>query len=67
MTKESLAQTSSDITESLMNISRMMSQQVQQSEDTMSTLGEFTSLDCMQTGNIRLSNNGPRDCKTCTC
>ncbi|KAI2656727.1 Vesicle transport protein SEC20 [Labeo rohita] len=38
MTKESLAQTSSDITESLMSISRMMAQQVQQSEETMSTL-----------------------------
>ncbi|XP_023700420.1 vesicle transport protein SEC20 [Paramormyrops kingsleyae] len=37
-TKESLAQTTSDITESLMNISRMMSQQVQQSEETMSSL-----------------------------
>lgn len=48
MTKESLAQTSSDITESLMNISRMMSQQVQQSEEAMSTLGEFRSKDWMQ-------------------
>ncbi|XP_055034981.1 vesicle transport protein SEC20 [Misgurnus anguillicaudatus] len=38
MTKESLAQTSSDITESLMSISRMMSQQVQQSEETISSL-----------------------------
>ncbi|XP_035264472.1 vesicle transport protein SEC20-like isoform X2 [Anguilla rostrata] len=38
MTKESLAQSSSDITESLMSISRMMSQQVQQSEETMSSL-----------------------------
>ncbi|KAG9281235.1 vesicle transport protein SEC20 [Astyanax mexicanus] len=38
MTKESLAQTSSDITESLMSISRMMSQQVKQSEETISTL-----------------------------
>ncbi|KAG9334846.1 hypothetical protein JZ751_006415 [Albula glossodonta] len=37
-TKESLVQTSSDITESLMSISRMMSQQVQQSEETMSSL-----------------------------
>ncbi|XP_006631744.1 vesicle transport protein SEC20 [Lepisosteus oculatus] len=37
-TKESLAQTSSDITESLMSISRLMSQQVQQSEETISTL-----------------------------
>ncbi|XP_062856897.1 vesicle transport protein SEC20 [Trichomycterus rosablanca] len=38
LTKESLVQTSSDITESLMNISRMMSQQVNQSEETISTL-----------------------------
>ncbi|XP_042802406.1 vesicle transport protein SEC20 isoform X2 [Panthera tigris] len=40
-TKESLAQTSSSITESLMGISRMMSQQVQQSEEAMQTL-DFT-------------------------
>lgn len=39
-TKESLAQTSSTITESLMGISRMMSQQVQQSEEAMQTLGK---------------------------
>ncbi|KAF5904877.1 vesicle transport protein SEC20 [Clarias magur] len=38
LTKESLVQTSSDITESLMSISRMMSQQVKQSEETISTL-----------------------------
>lgn len=38
--KESLAQTSSTITESLMGISRMMSQQVQQSEEAMQTLGK---------------------------
>ncbi|XP_012687326.1 vesicle transport protein SEC20 [Clupea harengus] len=38
MTKESMAQTSSDITESLMSISRMMSQQVNQSEETITTL-----------------------------
>uniref|UniRef100_A0A8C6RLA5 BCL2/adenovirus E1B interacting protein 1 n=1 Tax=Nannospalax galili TaxID=1026970 RepID=A0A8C6RLA5_NANGA len=37
-TKESLAHTSSAITESLMGISRMMSQQVQQSEEAMQTL-----------------------------
>ncbi|KAM4620531.1 vesicle transport protein SEC20 [Polymixia lowei] len=37
-TKESLVQTSSDITESLMSISRMMSEQVMQSEDTIGTL-----------------------------
>ncbi|XP_061580936.1 vesicle transport protein SEC20 isoform X1 [Cololabis saira] len=38
MTKEGLAQTSGDITESLMSISRMMAQQVQQSEETITTL-----------------------------
>uniref|UniRef100_A0A3B4U4X0 BCL2 interacting protein 1 n=1 Tax=Seriola dumerili TaxID=41447 RepID=A0A3B4U4X0_SERDU len=38
MTKEGLAQTTSDITENLMSISRMMAQQVQQSEDTMTSL-----------------------------
>nr|XP_046262387.1 vesicle transport protein SEC20 [Scatophagus argus] len=38
MTKESLAQTASDITENLMSISRMMAQQVQQSEETMTSL-----------------------------
>ncbi|XP_047441282.1 vesicle transport protein SEC20-like [Mugil cephalus] len=38
MTKEDLAQTSSDITENLMNISRMMAQQVQQSEETITSL-----------------------------
>ncbi|XP_028906359.1 vesicle transport protein SEC20 [Ornithorhynchus anatinus] len=37
-TKESLAQTTSSITESLMGISRMMSQQVRQSEEAMQTL-----------------------------
>uniref|UniRef100_A0A2K5ECD6 BCL2 interacting protein 1 n=1 Tax=Aotus nancymaae TaxID=37293 RepID=A0A2K5ECD6_AOTNA len=37
-TKESLAQTSSAITESLMGISRMMAQQVQQSEEAMQSL-----------------------------
>ncbi|XP_019491518.1 PREDICTED: vesicle transport protein SEC20 isoform X1 [Hipposideros armiger] len=37
--KESLAQTSSTITESLMGISRMMSQQVQQSEEAVQSLG----------------------------
>ncbi|XP_024898864.1 vesicle transport protein SEC20 isoform X1 [Pteropus alecto] len=40
-TKESLAQTSSTITESLMGISRMMAQQVQQSEEAMQTLAAF--------------------------
>lgn len=38
LTKESLVETSSDITESLMSISRMMAEQVKQSEDTISTL-----------------------------
>lgn len=38
MTKESLAQTAGSITENLMSISRMMAQQVQQSEDTATTL-----------------------------
>ncbi|KAM7417977.1 hypothetical protein PAMA_017561 [Pampus argenteus] len=38
MTKEGMAQTTSDITENLMSISRMMAQQVQQSEDTMTSL-----------------------------
>ncbi|XP_003217393.1 vesicle transport protein SEC20 [Anolis carolinensis] len=37
-TKESLAEGASNITESLMGISRMMSQQVRQSEETMQTL-----------------------------
>ncbi|XP_041121049.1 vesicle transport protein SEC20-like isoform X2 [Polyodon spathula] len=37
-TKQSMAQTSSAITESLMSISRMMSQQVHQSEETVTTL-----------------------------
>ncbi|XP_076835924.1 vesicle transport protein SEC20 [Brachyhypopomus gauderio] len=38
VTKESLVQTSSDITENLMGISRMMAQQVRRSEDTIGTL-----------------------------
>ncbi|XP_004550318.1 vesicle transport protein SEC20 [Maylandia zebra] len=37
-TKENLVETSSNITESLMSISRMMSEQVKQSEDTIGTL-----------------------------
>ncbi|XP_042309648.1 vesicle transport protein SEC20 isoform X2 [Sceloporus undulatus] len=37
-TKESLAEGASNITESLMGISRLMSQQVRQSEETMQTL-----------------------------
>ncbi|XP_076024233.1 vesicle transport protein SEC20 isoform X1 [Genypterus blacodes] len=38
VTKESLVETSSNITESLMSISRMMAQGVMQSEDTIGTL-----------------------------
>ncbi|KAM9728096.1 vesicle transport protein SEC20 isoform 1-T1 [Menidia menidia] len=38
VTKETLVETSSNITDSLMSISRMMAEQVQQSEDTISTL-----------------------------
>ncbi|XP_005719670.1 vesicle transport protein SEC20 [Pundamilia nyererei] len=38
MAKEGLAQTTSDITENLMSISRMMAQQVQQSEETITSL-----------------------------
>ncbi|KAL3045117.1 vesicle transport protein SEC20-like [Trematomus bernacchii] len=61
MTKEGLAHTTSDITENLMSISRMMAQQVQQSEETITSLatssrtvaetnGEFRSM----TGTIQL-------------
>lgn len=42
MTKEGLAQTASDITENLMSISRMMAQQVQQSEETVTSLGKWS-------------------------
>ncbi|KAG7263886.1 hypothetical protein CRUP_034225 [Coryphaenoides rupestris] len=60
-TKESLVHTSSDITESLMSISRMMAEQVHHSEDTVGSLvtssqtvqetnEEFRSM----TGNIHL-------------
>ncbi|KAK5611552.1 Vesicle transport protein S20 [Crenichthys baileyi] len=38
MTKKGLTQNASDITENLMSISRMMAQQVQQSEETITTL-----------------------------
>ncbi|XP_068600920.1 vesicle transport protein SEC20 [Brachionichthys hirsutus] len=38
VTKESLVESSSDITESLMSISRMMSEQVKQTEDTIGML-----------------------------
>lgn len=43
MTKECLAETSSGITENLMSISRMMAQQVQQSEETVTSLGIWRS------------------------
>ncbi|CAN9501405.1 unnamed protein product [Ophioblennius macclurei] len=60
-TKESLVETSSNITDSLMSISRMMAEQVKQSEDAIGTLAtssrtvletneEFKSM----TGNIHL-------------
>lgn len=38
VTKESLVETSSNITESLMSISRMMAEQVKQSEDSIGVL-----------------------------
>ncbi|MED6263111.1 Vesicle transport protein S20 [Characodon lateralis] len=38
MTKKGLAQNANDITENLMSISRMMAQQVQQSEETITTI-----------------------------
>lgn len=40
VTKESLVETSSNITESLMSISRMMAEEVKQSEDTIGMLGK---------------------------
>lgn len=46
VTKESLVETSSNITESLMSISRMMAEQVNQSEDTIGTLGKNKTLLC---------------------
>lgn len=52
MTKEGLAQTASDITENLMSISRMMAQQVQQSEETVTSLGEWSE----QKGQSELNN-----------
>lgn len=45
VTKEGLAQTSSDITESLMSISQMMSQQVTQSEESITMLAEWLPLE----------------------
>lgn len=54
MTKEDLAQTSSDITENLMSISRMMAQQVQQSEETITSLA--TSSRTVQETNDEFKN-----------
>lgn len=58
-TKESLAQTSSAITESLMGISRMMSQQVQQSEEAMQTLGKAGSGEGRFSQRLRLQSPCP--------
>ncbi|XP_038651406.1 vesicle transport protein SEC20-like [Scyliorhinus canicula] len=54
MTKEGLVQTASSITESLMSISRMMSQQVQQSEESVQTLA--TSSRTIQETNEEFKN-----------
>ncbi|XP_059846147.1 vesicle transport protein SEC20 [Hypanus sabinus] len=54
MTKEGLVQTASSITESLMTISRMMSQQVQQSEESVQTLA--TSSRTVQDTNEEFKN-----------
>ncbi|XP_029374487.1 vesicle transport protein SEC20 isoform X3 [Echeneis naucrates] len=53
-TKESLVETSSNITESLMSISRMMAEQVKQSEDSISTLA--TSSRTVQETNEEFKN-----------
>ncbi|KAM9846554.1 vesicle transport protein SEC20 [Aulostomus maculatus] len=53
-TKESLVETSSNITESLMSISRMMSEQVKQSEDCIGTLA--TSSRTVQETNEEFKN-----------
>ncbi|TMS14321.1 Vesicle transport protein SEC20 [Larimichthys crocea] len=53
-TKESLVETSSNITESLMSISRLMAEQVKQSEDTISTLA--TSSRTVQETNEEFKN-----------
>ncbi|XP_061595532.1 vesicle transport protein SEC20 [Cololabis saira] len=53
-TKESLVDTSSNITESLMSISRMMSEQVKQSEDTIGSLA--TSSRTVQETNDEFKN-----------
>ncbi|XP_007553605.1 PREDICTED: vesicle transport protein SEC20-like [Poecilia mexicana] len=54
VTKESLVESSSNITESLMSISRMMSEQVKQSEDTIGTLA--TSSKTVQEANEEFKN-----------
>ncbi|KAK5609999.1 Vesicle transport protein S20 [Crenichthys baileyi] len=54
VTKESLVESSSSITESLMSISRMMSEQVKQSEDTIGTLA--TSSRTVQETNDEFKN-----------
>ncbi|KAM9332352.1 vesicle transport protein SEC20 [Pholidichthys leucotaenia] len=54
VTKESLVETSSNITESLMSISRMMAEQVKQSEDTIGTLA--TSSRTLQETNEEFKN-----------
>ncbi|XP_054611990.1 vesicle transport protein SEC20 isoform X1 [Dunckerocampus dactyliophorus] len=53
-TKESLVENSSNITESLMSISRMMAEQVKQSEDSISTLA--TSSRTVQEANEEFKN-----------
>lgn len=53
-TKESLVETSSNITESLMSISRMMAEQVKQSEDTIGTIA--TSSRTVQETNEEFKN-----------
>ncbi|XP_070773587.1 vesicle transport protein SEC20 isoform X1 [Enoplosus armatus] len=53
-TKECLVETSSNITESLMSISRMMSEQVKQTEDTIGTLA--TSSRTVQETNEEFKN-----------
>ncbi|XP_045895497.1 vesicle transport protein SEC20 isoform X2 [Micropterus dolomieu] len=53
-TKESLVETSSNITESLMSVSRMMSEQVKQTEDTIGTL--VTSSRTVQETNEEFKN-----------
>lgn len=44
VTKESLVESSSNITESLMSISRMMAEKVKQSEDAIGILGKESTL-----------------------